>query len=276
MKASQLFKEFVKTPYRLYRSGRINKYVTKVLGPQYSVKLKRIEIDITYLCNLRCYNCNRSCRQSPTTEAMSVGQIEKFILESKQNNIKWEQISLLGGEPTLHPEFMEIVNLLRDYKESFSKNTNIQVVSNGYGAKVKKKLKNLPKDIELIESFKEPDDQPMFYSFNVAPKDLPEYNNVDYRNGCSILKNCGIGLSPYGYYSCAVAAGIDRIYGYNIGRKSLPDADDKMEDHLEKFCQLCGIFKHNARIAPDEEVFSKSWDDAYLNLKAIPVTVSKY
>jgi len=43
---------------------------------------------------------------------MSVEQIQKFINESVDNNVKWERIRVMGGEPTLHPDIFEILNLL--------------------------------------------------------------------------------------------------------------------------------------------------------------------
>ena len=97
---------------RVYRYIRVQKPVTKLFGPQYRRSRKFIEIEITYRCNLRCINCDRSCRQAPTNEQMSVEQIQKFINESVDNNVKWERIRVMGGEPTLHPDIFEILNLL--------------------------------------------------------------------------------------------------------------------------------------------------------------------
>jgi len=84
---------------------RVQSWVTWILGPEYYRNLSMIEIDITYACNLRCYNCNRSCTQAPTVERMTVDQIKKFVEESKASNLQWKRIRILGGEPTLHPDF---------------------------------------------------------------------------------------------------------------------------------------------------------------------------
>jgi hypothetical protein len=46
----------------------------------------------------------------------------------------------------------------------------------------------------------------------------------------------------YGYYQCTVAAAIDRIFGLNIGRKSLPTRKDNMIDLYRAFCGYCGHF----------------------------------
>jgi molybdenum cofactor biosynthesis enzyme MoaA len=44
--------------------------------------MAEIEIEITSFCNLACYNCNRSVRQAPTNECMSLSQVERFVSES--------------------------------------------------------------------------------------------------------------------------------------------------------------------------------------------------
>src|SRR5262245_29713970 len=96
---------------RFTRYLRVTKPVTRILGVQYSRALRKIEIDITYACNLSCPNCNRSCAQAPTGERMTVEQIDFFLKESIASGIKWDRIRLVGGEPTLHPHFHNIIQL---------------------------------------------------------------------------------------------------------------------------------------------------------------------
>ena len=59
-------------------------------------------------------------------------------------------------------------------------------------------------------------------SFNAAPVDSEEYMGVVYANACEVTEVAGVGLARFGYYPCAVAAGIDRVFGLDIGRRSLP------------------------------------------------------
>ncbi len=99
-----------------YRSQRIGPTVTRLLGPQYRRSRNRIEIDITYRCNLRCVNCNRSIARAPENLDIQVDKIAKFAEDSLRRSVRWRRIRLLGGEPTLHPQFMQIVELLRSYR----------------------------------------------------------------------------------------------------------------------------------------------------------------
>ena len=245
----------------LIRPIRISKFITSILGFQYKRSTDSIEIDITYKCNLSCQNCNRSCGQLPTDESMTIDQIKNFIKDSVEKNTKWKRILLVGGEPLTHPDIFEIINLLLDYKNTFSKNTQIHLVTNGI---LKDKLKQVPSDVIIINSNKSYSIN-RFVSFNVAPIDLDEYKNKDFRNGCKILKDCGMGLNMYGYYPCAVAGGIDRIFKFNKGRSSIPDRGDLMLDELNTFCALCGHFKKHDNVS--SSIISKTWQEAYNKAK---------
>ena len=54
----------------------------EAIGPRYRRSRTRVELDITWACNLRCFNCNRSCEQAPTGESMTLDQIRRFVDES--------------------------------------------------------------------------------------------------------------------------------------------------------------------------------------------------
>jgi hypothetical protein len=235
-----------------------------------------IEIDVTYACNLGCFNCNRSCEQAATGEHMSVRQIERFVAESVARGIRWERIRLLGGEPTLHPDIFAILDLLRAYRNEHSPATRLEIGTNGYGGKVRRVLALIPPDVTVIDTRKTGPVQPAFKTFNVAPQDLLAYRWADYRNGCWIIEKCGTGLGPSGYYPCAVAAGIDRIVGHDVGRHRLPDDEDGMEDQLARFCRLCGHFKQERNGPTSGPVQSRSWRDAYARYRNSPPHLTRY
>lgn len=117
---------------------------------------------------------------------------------------------MLGGEPTLHPRFSAVIGELERYR-TWNGDCLIEVVSNGYGERVRHALARLPSHIWVENSNKTGPVQPSFGPFNLAPCDDRAYRHADYRNGCAIIEECGMGLTPLGYYPCAVAGGIDRI-----------------------------------------------------------------
>jgi hypothetical protein len=241
------------------------------LGPKFKRSRRLIEIDITYLCNLQCPNCNRSLGegQLPGQERMTLSQIDDFIADSTKRGIRWERIRLLGGEPTLHPELSGILKKLIKYKEEVSPHTRIEVKSNGYGKKVQQVLHEARKlGVVAIDSGKTPEGNPRFHHYNIAPVDLQKYQDADFSNGCHITEVCGIGLSLNGYYPCAVAAGIDRVFELNLGQSKLPGDEDDMTEMLERFCRLCGHFRHSQGEPEFPEGISPSWSDAYLRASA--------
>jgi len=248
------------------RFVRVQRPITKLLGPLYTQNHQRIQLDITYKCNLQCMNCDKSCRQAVSQECMSIGQIDKFINESKKQERKWEQITIMGGEPTLHPEILDIIQLLLSYKKDFSYDTRIELITNGYGDKVGNVLRRIPDGVVVINTNKQP--VPFyFYPFNIAPVDIGIYKYADYSNACSTVRICGIGLTRYGYYICSVAGGIDRVCGFNIGKKALPAVDDQMADQRKVLCKYCGHFKAFVREITKEEKISLSWKKAYENYR---------
>jgi hypothetical protein len=191
---------------------------------------------------------------------MSVAQIEKFIHESIENSITWESIRVLGGEPTLHPDLMKIIDLLMEYKHSYAPDAKVQLVTNGFGPNNKAILSKMPKDL-IIDNSAKVSSTPLFHPFNMAPKDNPLYFFADYRNGCWITGSCGIGLTRYGYYPCAIAGSIDRVMGFNRGIKTLKDAYSRLDEQFNTFCGYCGRFTFAG--ATHEERMSLVWKKAY-------------
>ena len=251
---------------------------------KYSRSQYLIEIDITYNCNLRCYNCNRSCTQAPSNDSMTIEQVAKFIDESITKNIQWKRIRILGGEPTLHQKLVIILEMLNKYRIDMLPNSNIELVTNGFGRHVNERLSKIPDNVAIENSQKTSRVSTTLYPFNIAPIDLDQFKDMDFSGGCWIASECGIGLTPYGYYPCAIAGGIDRIFGFDQGRKAVPDPDDKMLSLLSMFCRYCGHFVENERpsnheqpiypaqyshketgrqLGASNEIMSSTWIEAY-------------
>lgn len=256
----------------LYRWFRVLKFTTMAMGYQYSSSNDLIEIDITYECNLRCMNCNRSSAQAPEKKHISVEQIQMFVSESIEKKRFWRRIRVLGGEPTLHPDFHKIIDELSKLQQHGLANV-IQLVTNGFGPKVTKALASLPANIEVENSSKTNNIQPTFGPFNLAPCDDAKYRYSNFKNGCDIMHNCGLGLTPQGYYPCSVAGGIDRVTKAGIGRQHLPELNDDMRDLLERNCKLCGRFR-DGHYVPEKlrpkllnQLTSPSWLTIYQTWK---------
>ena len=244
---------------------------------------EKIEIDITYECNLKCKSCNRSCGNAPSSEQMSLIDIENFIEDSTKNNKKYKMISILGGEPTLHTNFEDIILLLqKEYADNFNPDVIIQIVSNGFTEKSRvlcNDVENRNKNVRIDRlSYKINNINDYFTPFNDAPIDDINYEKADFSKACWVAESCGFGLNKNGYYACAICGGIDRVLQKNNGFKSIMDLTvEEQKKHFRQFCALCGNYKYyssnNGNLllrcekAPLKNKVTKSWRNIYANYK---------
>lgn len=87
--------------------------------------IKKCIIEINNYCNMRCFYCvynNYSCIEKK--EYMTIKTLNKIIDFAKKEDIK--KILITGGEPTLHPQFIDVCNILFDNFE------DVSICSNGY------------------------------------------------------------------------------------------------------------------------------------------------
>lgn len=255
--------QFIGPILRKYEVWRVSHRATALLGHRWKRSPRRIEIDLTYVCNMRCNDCNRSVTQAPSNMQLTKADIDAFIRDSLSANAEWELVRLLGGEPTLHPEFFDILDALRAYRDAHLPDMVIEVISNGHGPRVNAVLEKIPADIKLTNTAKLSNDQPIHHAFNRAPCDRPEHAKSDFSNGCFVAEYSGTGLTPMGYYHCAVAGGIDRIFRQELGRDTLPASDDEMRAEMAELCRLCGHFTAQLEAVPDGERVSPTWKQAY-------------
>jgi|GEM_PF-2235639 len=199
---------------------RAQAFIARRFGRQYAPSRENVEIDITYRCNLKCFNCNRSCTQAPSRAELPVATIAGFLEESLDHGVQWKRIRLLGGEPTLHSRIFEIVDLLSDYQAHHNPDVRLVLGTNFHGRQVRRVLARLPENVVLKSTLKT-SRKHLFRPFNMAPCDSAYYRWADFSCGCRIIAECGLGLTPSGYYMCAIAGGINRIFPYNLGRRRM-------------------------------------------------------
>jgi hypothetical protein len=216
-------------------------------GPRFLPSHRRIVIDITTACDLRCIDCNRSCGegQAVANEHLSVAQVGRFVEESVACGREWDQIAIEGGEPTLHPQLADVVRLLVAYRNRHSPRTHIQLLTNGYAKAPHPSLESFRRQAVLVRNTrKTAPRQQRHCEFNVAPCDSPELCGVDCSQGCVLPACYGLGLTRHGYYPHPICGGIDRVFGFDIGRKRLPPRGDGMSEHFAQLCRLCGFLRH--------------------------------
>lgn len=235
----------------------------------YNTNIYKLEIDITHMCTLRCHNCDRGISIAPgdIKHNMELSQLKKFIIQSIANKYQWQQIRIMGGEPTLHPNFKEIVKLFNDYKEEHNKDLKLIISTNGYAKetilKVEWVKENYP-NIEIENTSKKNNFQRDFNMIHIAPCDIHD-NEYKYKyNGCWTTEACAIGLNYSGFYCCAVGGAIARIFNYDIGIKNIEDINvENFEKMFGLLCSKCGRY-HEIKVDNSniETILSPTWKSA--------------
>jgi 7,8-dihydro-6-hydroxymethylpterin dimethyltransferase len=70
-------------------------------------------IEITDRCNLACPICYADSGPSPKLKHRSLGVIERMLDQVVANEGEPDVVQISGGEPTIHPEFFEILKLAK-------------------------------------------------------------------------------------------------------------------------------------------------------------------
>lgn len=196
----------------------------------------KAELHLTYRCNLQCVNCNRmSNLRNEHTPDMTVDQVKEFFRQADELNYN-PIIVIIGGEPTMHPDFWEIVALTRQFR----KGKEYQVWTNGRDMGAVEKLRNQYNATVPAETFKKKSviDFP-WDDYFVSPADFGEKRPKCWQHGSEI---CGIAVDSGGYMPCAVGGMIDGVLKLGLKTNRLADLFDNEKNAAitEKMCESCG------------------------------------
>jgi len=216
-------------------------------------------------CNLSCFNCQTSARQAPANDIMTVGQLETIVSEAIDLKYYWNAIILTGGEPTLHPQLFELLEVLKKYK-NFNPGCQFRLETNGAGGPTQAVLKKIPDWIAVCNSEKkEGKDDYAFLTYQVAPVDMPADRSADFSKGCFVLSECyGLCATMFGYYPCSPCMNVARVFGSDIGIQKLSKVTEKaLRGQMKILCQYCGFFKRGLEERVLAEKVSRSWKKAF-------------
>jgi len=228
-----------------------------------STNFHHIGIVINSVCNLSCDSCTAGVpmykgKHGDKTDNMTISQIEKFIKESIDNNKIWSKITILGGEPTLHPDVYEICRLLCGNIKKISSN-NLEILSNRSTELIRNTADKLLYDFGVKQyrlakpKYGIPEDTNVFRLFYNAPKDSNFILNSENFN-CFALNDCQMALNKYGYFPVNACATIDALFKLGVGIKHLKDLTQEnvwnQQKHLCKFCGFASSNRHNPK-SPD-------------------------
>ena len=89
-------------------------------------ELKHISLELTNICNLHCSYCARDddALYHAPANFFSVELLRRIIRSAKQPSCGFNSVSFTGGEVTIHPQFKEIVETVREEGWQFGFVTN--------------------------------------------------------------------------------------------------------------------------------------------------------
>lgn len=218
--------------------------------------ISHVQLEITTACNLTCPNCDRACAQAPSKEHMTLEQIRRFVRESLDQGKTWGRVDILGGEPTLHPQYADVWKTLEPLRPWVRR---WRLTTNGTSDVVKRRLAETPEWVKVRNSANEKA-EPDFSAVNVAPCD----QGVTDALACSVPWRCGMALTRYGYFLCGAGAGIARIFRLPIGIKRLSAlTPEALRAQRERLCRLCGHSASTTHRTTKQE-YSPTWERAVM------------
>ena len=213
---------------------------------------KSIELQINLFCNWTCIACDSFSQfPFPFTKrgTMSVAQVSHFADELIEVNGYFGRLRLLGGEPSLNPNFVEIAKLLHERLVVPGYLGRLEVVTNGSH---QEKILPAKPYIAKVRVSDEGDKQ-KHHTANLihSPASLGYEGKI-----CSSPWHCGISLNYWGYFPCSSGAGLSRFRDMTQWQRlslplsvnwKYPQKPTAVRDNWPDLQQLCNHCYHGLR-----------------------------
>lgn len=199
-----------------------------------------IHIEVTNACNLTCANCTRFVGHHKNYFFMDLETVEKALksLEGFKG-----RIGMMGGEPTLHPEFRQICKLYQKYVPNREQRG---FWTNGYRWKDYEDiiLETFDQEHIVYNDHKDPDvgdHQPLL----IAATDIIDDEELMWKliDKCWVNQRWSASITPKGCFYCEVAAAQDHLYngagGYPIEPGWWNKTTEQYRDQVKRYCINC-------------------------------------
>lgn len=251
--------------------------------------MRIIQIDITNACIHKCSNCTRFCGHHKKPFYMDFETFKKAVdsFEGYRGTV-----GIMGGEPTLHPEFSRFLEYLNEHPyypkaenllvrptKEFMK-TVAQMEQNntfinkehgikrncvlGYGlwSALSAKYSDYYELIQDTFNFQALNDHTniMYHAPVMIRREdmhVSDEDWVEIRDNCWAQKEWSATITPKGAFFCEIAGALDMLFDGPGGWKIEPGwwkrTPDQFGDQL-KWCELCGIALNTFTRDANEEV----------------------
>jgi hypothetical protein len=206
--------------------------------PIYQQKL--VQIEVTNACINQCANCTRFVGHHLKPYFMDLDTVRKAIdsLEGFPGHI-----GLMGGEPTLHPQFKEICKI---FQEMIPDRTRRELWTAGYKWDEYRDLIMETFDKERISFNDHSTDDGKHSPMLCAVKDLVKDKNIQKKliDNCWVQPRWSASITPYGCYFCEIAEALDILFkgknGWPIEKGWWNKTPEQFQDQVNAICYNCG------------------------------------
>lgn len=195
-------------------------------------------IIINTYCNLSCPYCfATTLKNTEKKQDITIEQLNHILNWLKPTMTNKTRIGIIGGEPTLHPQFEEILNIITNFSNKY-KNQYILFTN---GIKLYKYIEHLSEKTILLVNYNSPSILTKLQQEELKQSlELLSFYNYDFALGCNICNQ----INDYDFFWKAVL-----IYGIKYVRVSiaapiaLVNKDDYYLNLKSKFIEFIELSK---------------------------------
>ena len=199
-----------------------------------------IQIEVTNSCSLQCSQCTRFVGHHKKPFFMDLAMVEKAIKSLKGFT---KAIGIMGGEPTLHPQFKEICELVR---KLIPNRRQRSLWTNGFKWHEYKAIIDKTFDPEMIiyndhKDMEVGKHQPLL----IAAEEIIDDRELMWRliGNCWVQWRWAASITPKGGFFCEVAAALDQLFdgpgGYALKKDWWNKNPNEFMDQVKRYCPRC-------------------------------------
>ena len=148
-------------------------------------------VSITEKCSMGCNHCMSDCK--PTGEHMTEETLKSICYFLMKHNAD-DQFIITGGEPTEHPDFLKMMDIIFDLFGKTGQNHIVTITTNGFWCLDNiEEAKRIAKGTDNVKVFWQVSTDHRFY-----PKELPLTKRLWREPGFTLCPDCVENIYPQG------------------------------------------------------------------------------
>ena len=205
---------------------------------------RNFEIDITYRCNLACKWCDRLYgTEFLKPDSITLNQMRDYAIDIAKYIEPLSVIQILGGEPTLHPQIFEILDILLEILCPSRAGGPLKLLTNGTGQNINSILDKIKKRYtqkQIVRGLETPKSRYTIQHHFPIFQALCDYSEVpeNHYKGCSVKQRCGSIATPYGFYLCRAHMRIACLFklGPGLDHVFTPEEEKQAANVICNYC----------------------------------------